>query len=419
MAVQAALAIDAGLAEVVLCVRGDNTRSGISSSGMIAQAREMTQGEFEWPYGVTTIGGYGLLAQRYMHEYNVPQEALAAVVATQSEHGALKWNAMLREAVTIEDVLDSRMIATPFHVSDCSLVNDGAAAFLVTTADRAKSMKTKPVYLTGIGEGYSHQYISQAQSVDSVRDGLGRAGRRAMEVAGITPDDLDVAEIYDSFSFTPLIALEGFGICGKGEAGDWVLEGNAKLGGKLPMNTAGGLIRQAHLGAMHHIVEAALQLRGEADDTARGGGNHQVPDAKLAITERLRGNPGCRRAPSCCPANRRRPEQGERSQWLKGMKPASRGRTPRSRKVRARGPAVLGWDQGRQASASDGPDGTPFWYPRAYAKGNLGEVTWTESKGEGTVYTYSIHYIGPPGFSKRATRRTSSRWSTSTRASVS
>ena len=98
MAVQAALAIDAGLAEVVLCVRGDNTRSGISSSGMIAQAREMTQGEFEWPYGVTTIGGYGLLAQRYMHEYNVPQEALAAVVATQSEHGALKWNAMLRDA---------------------------------------------------------------------------------------------------------------------------------------------------------------------------------------------------------------------------------------------------------------------------------------------------------------------------------
>lgn len=284
MAVQAALAIDAGLAEVVLCVRGDNTRSGISSSGMIAQAREMTQGEFEWPYGVTTIGGYGLLAQRYMHEYNVPQEALAAVVATQSEHGALKWNAMLREPVTIEDVLASRMIATPFHVLDCSLVNDGAAAFLVTTADRAKSMKTKPVYITGIGEGYSHQYISQAQSVDSVRDGLGRAGRRAMEVAGITPADLDVAEIYDSFSFTPLIALEGFGICGKGEAGDWVLEGNAKLGGKLPMNTAGGLIRQAHLGAMHHIVEAALQLRGEADDTGRGGGNHQVPGAKLAIT---------------------------------------------------------------------------------------------------------------------------------------
>jgi acetyl-CoA acetyltransferase len=105
-----------------------------------------------------------------------------------------------------------------------------------------------------------------------------------MEVAGITPQDLDVAEIYDSFSFTPLIALEGFGICGPGEAGDWVLEGNAKLGGTLPMNTHGGLIRQAHLGAMHHIVEAVLQLRGEADDSDRGGGNHQVPDAKLAIT---------------------------------------------------------------------------------------------------------------------------------------
>jgi acetyl-CoA acetyltransferase len=284
MAAQAAMAIDAGLAETVLCVRGDNTRSGISSSGMIAMAREMSHGAFEAPYGLTTIGGYGLLAQRYMYEHDVPQEALAAVVATQSEHAALKWNAMLRDVVTIDDVMNDRWIATPFHAMDCSLVSDGAAAFLVTTADRAASMRPKPIYITGIGEGYSHQYISSATSVDGVRQGLGRAGRRAMEVAGITPADLDVAEIYDSFSFTPLIALEGFGVCGPGEAGDWVLAGNAKLGGKLPMNTHGGLIRQAHLGAMHHIVEATLQLRGEADDSERGGGNHQVPGAKLAIT---------------------------------------------------------------------------------------------------------------------------------------
>lgn len=284
MVVEAAQAIDAGLAECVLCVRGDNTRSGISSSGMIAMAREMSHGAFEAPYGLTTIGGYGLLAQRYMYEHNVPQEALAAVVATQSEHAHLKWNAMLRDVVTVEDVMNDRWIATPFHAMDCSLVSDGAAAFLVTTAERAKDMKQKPVYLTGVGEGYSHQYISSAKGVDGVRQGLGRAGRRAMEVAGIGPEDLDVAEIYDSFSFTPLIALEGFGICGPGEAGDWVLEGNAKLGGKLPMNTHGGLIRQAHLGAMHHIVEATLQLRGQADDTDRGGGNHQVPDAKTAIS---------------------------------------------------------------------------------------------------------------------------------------
>ena len=113
MAVQAALAIDAGLAEVVLCVRGDNTRSGISSSGMIAMAREMSHGAYEAPYGLTTIGGYGLLAQRYMYEHDVPQEALAAVVATQSEHAALKWNAMLRDVVTVEDVMADRWIATP------------------------------------------------------------------------------------------------------------------------------------------------------------------------------------------------------------------------------------------------------------------------------------------------------------------
>jgi acetyl-CoA acetyltransferase len=285
MAIQAALAIDAGLAESVLCVRGDNTRTGLSTAGMMAMAREMSHGAYEAPYGLSTIGGYGLLAQRYMYEHDVPQEALAAVVATQSEHAALKWNAMLRNVVSIEDVMADRWIATPFHGMDCSLVSDGAAAFLVTTKERAAGMRKKPVYITGVGEGYSHQYITEADGVDGVRQGLGRAGRRAMEVAGITPQDLDVAEIYDSFSFTPLIALEGFGICGPGEAGDWVLEGNAKLGGKLPMNTHGGLIRQAHLGAMHHIVEATLQLRGEADDTGRNdGGNHQVPGAKLAIT---------------------------------------------------------------------------------------------------------------------------------------
>src|SRR4029450_10390684 len=197
-----------------------------------------------------------------MSEHAVPQEALAAVVATQSEHAALKWNAMLRDVVTIEDVMNDRWIATPFHAMDCSLVSDGAAAFLVTTADRAASMRPKPIYITGIGEGYSHQYISSATSVDAVRQGLGRAGRRAMEVAGIAPADLDVAEIYDSFSFTPLIALEGFGICGPGEAGDWVLEGNATLGGKLPMDTHGGLIRPGHPRAMDPTREAVPQLRG-------------------------------------------------------------------------------------------------------------------------------------------------------------
>ena len=297
MAVQAALAIDAGLAEVVLCVRGDNTRSGISSSGMIAMAREMSHGAYEAPYGLTTIGGYGLLAQRYMYEHDVPQEALAAVVATQSEHAALKWNAMLRDVVTVEDVMNDRWIATPFHAMDCSLVSDGAAAFIVTTADRAKSMRPKPVYITGIGEGYSHQYITSATSVDGVRQGLGRAGRRAMEVAGITVKDLDVAEIYDSFSFTPLIALEGIGVCGPGEAGDWVLEGNAKLGGTLPMNTHGGLIRQAHLGAMHHIVEADPAA-------ARRGRRHRA---------RRRRPPGARRQARHHQRLRRDPRRDERA----------------------------------------------------------------------------------------------------------
>jgi hypothetical protein len=140
-------------------------------------------------------------------------------------------------------------------------------------------MRAKPVYITGIGEGYSHQYISSASSVDGVRQGLGRAGRRAMEVAGITPADLDVAEIYDSFSFTPLIALEGFGVCGPGEAGDWVLAGNAKLGGKLPDEHPRRPDPPGPPGGHAPHRRGGSQLRGRPTTAIGGGGNRQVPGA--------------------------------------------------------------------------------------------------------------------------------------------
>ena len=284
MAVQAALAIDAGLAEVVLCVRGDNTRSGISSSGMIAMAREMSHGAYEAPFGLTTIGGYGLLAQRYMYEHDVPQEALAAVVATQSEHAALKWNAMLRDVVTVEDVMNDRWIATPFHAMDCSLVSDGAAAFLVTTADRAKSMRPKPVYITGIGEGYSHQYISSAVSVERRAPGSrpcrppGDGGRRHHPAGPRRRRDLRLVQLHPADRPRGLRRLRAgrgrrLGARGQRQARRHAADEHPRRPD--PPGAPG-----CH--APHRRGGAPAARRGRRH--GRGGGNHQVPNAKLAIT---------------------------------------------------------------------------------------------------------------------------------------
>ena len=253
-------------------------------------------------------------------------------------------------------------------------------------------MKRKPVYITGIGEGYSHQYITSAKSVDGVRQGLGRAGRRAMEVAGITPQDLDVAEIYDSFSFTPLIALEGFGVCGPGEAGDWVLEGNAKLGGTLPMNTHGGLIRQAHLGrdAPHRGGRAAAARRGRRHRPRRRQPPGARREARASRTAPAGSSP--RRARWSCRASRpRRPrargEEHEREHQA-GVHQAPARHAPGGREL------LGGTHEHKLLLPTDG-DGTPFWYPRALTPGTLEPVQCIESKGTGTVYTYSVHFIGP------------------------
>ncbi|MEM4408167.1 MAG: thiolase family protein, partial [Candidatus Caldarchaeum sp.] len=165
MVAEAAMAIASGQAEVVLCVRGDNTLSGISSSGMVALIREMCHAEFEFPYGLTTPGGYALAAQRYMYETGAKPEHLAAVAVSTRKHAALKENAMNKEPLTIDDVLSSRVIAAPLHKYDCSIISDGGAAFVVTTEEKARALGvTKPlVYLHGMGQGYSHQYLTSLE----------------------------------------------------------------------------------------------------------------------------------------------------------------------------------------------------------------------------------------------------------------
>jgi len=284
MAAEAAMAIAAGQAEVVLCVRGDNTLSGISSSGMLALIREMCHGEFEFPYGLTTPGGYALAAQRYLHDFGATREQLAAVAVTMRKHAALKENAMNKDPLTIEEVLSSRVIAEPLTKYDCSIISDGGAAFIVTTEDKAKELGIENglAYLLGMGQGYSHQYMTTLENLDQIYNAINRSGQKAFQTAGLGVSDVDLAYLYDCFTITVLLELEGLGFVPKGEGGAFALEGRMEIGKDLPVNTHGGLLSQAHLGAMHHVVEAVLQLRGDA-------GPRQVGDAEVAL---VHGNGG-------------------------------------------------------------------------------------------------------------------------------
>ena len=284
MAAEAAMAIAAGQAEVILCVRGDNTLSGISSSGMLALIREMCHGEFEFPYGLTTPGGYALVAQRYLHDFGATREQLAAVAVTMRKHAALKENAMSKDPLTIEDVMDSRVIAEPLTKYDCSLISDGGAAFIVTTEDKAKELGIENglAYLLGMGQGYSHQYMTTLENLDQIYNAINLSGQKAFQTAGLGVNDVDLAYLYDCFTITVLLELEGLGFVPKGEGGSFALEGRMEIGKDLPVNTHGGLLSQAHLGAMHHVVEATLQLRGDA-------GPRQVENPEVAI---VHGNGG-------------------------------------------------------------------------------------------------------------------------------
>lgn len=284
MVAEAAMAIASGQAETVLCVRGDNTLSGISSSGMVALIREMCHAEFEYPYGLTTPGGYALAAQRYLHEYGATPEHLAAIAVTMRKHAALKENACYKEPLSIEDVLNSRIIAEPLHKYDCSIISDGGAAFIITTEEKAKALGVqKPLaYLWGMGQGYSHQYLTTLQDLNQIYNAIERSGKKAFDTAGVGPKDINLAYLYDCFTITVALELEGLGFVGKGEAGPFALEGRMEIGKDLPVNTNGGLLSQAHLGAMHHVVEATIQLRGEA-------GSRQVDNSEVAL---VHGNGG-------------------------------------------------------------------------------------------------------------------------------
>ncbi|MDA0339742.1 MAG: thiolase family protein [Proteobacteria bacterium] len=263
----AASAIATGMATTVVVALADCLRTGLTRDQAMAMQSSSGHPQFERPFGPTVPAFYGLVARAYMHAYGATSEHLAAVAVSAREHACRHPHAQMREPITIEDVMTSRMIADPLRLLDCSLVSDGGCAVVLTSAERARDLRQQPVYLLGAGEGHSYEHISAAHSL--LTSAAAESGRRAYDMAGLTPSDIDVAGIYDCFTPVVLIELEDLGFCKKGEAGDFVADGGMTLGGALPTNTHGGLLSHSHAGnpgSMFALTECVHQLRHNADD---------------------------------------------------------------------------------------------------------------------------------------------------------
>lgn len=276
----AAAAIAAGICNHVLIPLGRNGSSGVG--GRIgARVREMPQfriiGEFEMPSGaIAPAQLYAPMARRHMELYGTTSRQFAEIAVSTRHNAILNGNAMMTRPLTVEDHQNSRMISDPLRLYDCSLESDGACAIIVSSAERAKDMRKPRVQVLSVAEGHPDSPSAITQRPDMTRLGLAKAAPRAFGTAGVGHGDIDVAEIYDCFTYIVMCQLEDLGFCKKGEGGPFVASGAIKLGGSLPINTHGGLLSQAHMAGMNHIVELVRQLRGEA-------GKAQVKDAEVGL----------------------------------------------------------------------------------------------------------------------------------------
>lgn len=289
-------AIAAGLCEVALITHGQTGRSprapalmdrfGIGH-GTVVDSPDPNQPspEHEYPYGL--IGppvSYALSCTRYMHEFGEERtrEALAEIAVATRKWAILNPKAYMREDMSCEDYHSSRWIAWPFRLFDCCLVTDAGGAVVVTSAERARDLKKKPVWVLGAAEGHDHGMITQMQDMTSLM--ARETSKKALAMAGVSHDNIDVAMLYDAFTYTPLLSIEELGFCAKGEAPDFVKGQRTAPGGSFPMNTNGGGLSYTHTGmyGIFLIIEAVRQLRGEC-------GERQVSECRIALVNGLGG----------------------------------------------------------------------------------------------------------------------------------
>jgi len=274
----AAAAIAAGLCNHVLIPAGRNVSSGARAGVRIHQMPQFhLVTEYELPQGaIAPAQLYAPMARRHMELYGTTSRQLGEIAVSTRAHAVRHANAVMKRPITLEDHQASRMIADPFRLLDCSLESDGGAALVVSSAERARDMRQPRVTVLGVAEGHPDSPSSITQRPDLTRLGIAKAAPRAFGMAGVGPADIQVAEIYDCFTFIVLCQLEDMGFCAKGEGGPFVADGKLRLGGALPTNTHGGLLSQAHMLGMNHVVELVRQLRGH-------GGDVQVRGAEVGL----------------------------------------------------------------------------------------------------------------------------------------
>ncbi len=294
-AIQCAVAaIHAGICNHVLLAIG---RTGHSGGRIGARVQQMPQfrvvGEFEMPSGaIAPAQLYAPMARRHMELYGTTSLHFAEIAVSTRNNAMLNPNATMKRPITAEDHQNSRMISDPLRLLDCSLESDGGAAVVISAAERARDMRQRPVLVMGAAEGHPDSPSAITQRPDMTTLGLAKAAPRAFAMAGVTPDDIDVAEIYDCFTYNVLCQIEDAGFCKKGEGGPFVASGAIRLDGRLPVNTHGGLLSQAHMAGMNHIVELVRQLRGAAAAQVRDAeiglvtGYGDMGDGSIAIMRR-------------------------------------------------------------------------------------------------------------------------------------
>jgi acetyl-CoA C-acetyltransferase len=283
----AAAAIAAGRFECALILYGSTFRSDSVAVGTSGQMRAINPYDiYESPYGLTLVGAYSLTATRHMAKYGTTSEQLAAIAVAARAYAANNPDARYRDPITVDDVLASRMIADPLHMLDCCVITDGAGAIVVASAARAMSCRKPPVWIAGAAETVMH---NDGGHGDFIGTGAMRTAPRAFAMAGLSPADVDVLCVYDSYTITVLVTVEDLGFCAKGEGGPFLAEpGRIGPGGSLPLNPDGGGLSSNHPGmrGVYLLCEATRQLRGESVN--------QVPDAAVAVVHGTGGFLGLR-----------------------------------------------------------------------------------------------------------------------------
>ncbi|MGD1935183.1 MAG: thiolase [Candidatus Phaeomarinobacter sp.] len=265
-------AIEAGLCTTVLVTHGESGKSRVGVNRGGGRGPTSLNGQFEVPYGVMGPPSmFTIPVLRYLRETGTTMEQLASVAVVQREWAAKNPRAYMKDPISVEDVLNSRMIAWPFRLLMCCLVTDGGGALIITSADRAKDFPQKPVYILGTGESTETPMVSQMEDFTTSR-AFRVAGPAAMASAGVSHDDIDHLMIYDAFAHLPLYGLEDLGFCERGEAGAFIAEGNTRPDGNLPLNTNGGGLSYMHSGmyGMYALQESVRQMRGIAPAQVAG-----------------------------------------------------------------------------------------------------------------------------------------------------